>query len=67
MCPFERILAFEDDLRSVKKEGVDHVMRLFLKHFTDQSLESPDSELANEMARGLNIICDEERIETSVA
>ena len=64
---FNRGAYFEDDLRSVKKEGVEHVMRLFLKHFTDQSLESPDSELAQEMARGLNIICDEERIEASVA
>src|SRR5205814_9168029 len=64
---FNRGAYFEEDLRSVKNEGVEHVMRLFLKHFTDQSLESPDSELAQEMVRGLSIICDEERIETSVA
>jgi hypothetical protein len=64
---FHRGAYIEDDLRSVKKEGVEHVMRLFLKHFTDQSLESQDSALVSEIARGLGILCDEERIERSVA
>jgi hypothetical protein len=63
---FNRGAYFEDDLRSVKKQGVSHVMRLFLKHFAGESL-SEDSERAAEMARGFGIICDEEQIESSVA
>ncbi|WP_320200487.1 GSCFA domain-containing protein [Agrobacterium sp. rho-13.3] len=32
---FNRGAYYDDDLRSVRKEGVEHVMRLFLKHCTD--------------------------------
>lgn len=32
---FNRGGYFEDDLRNVRSEGVDHVMRVFMKHFTD--------------------------------
>jgi hypothetical protein len=64
---FNRGAYFEDDLRSVKQPGVEHVMRLFLKHFTDQTLASQDSERVNEMTAGFGILCDEQQIESSVA
>jgi len=64
---FNRGAYFEEDLRSVKNEGVEHVMRLFLKHFTDHAPVLSNDEIAHEMAAGFGILCDEERIESSVA
>jgi hypothetical protein len=64
---------FGPDLRSVTEEGVAHVMRVFLKHFTDAQADPavpaavPDDAFSEELLseqRGLaDIVCDEEAIE----
>lgn len=55
---------FESDLRSVKQEGVDHVMRLFLAHYSsEQAGASLDQELMRENALVSEIVCDEEAID----
>lgn len=59
---------YEEDLRSVKQEGVDHVMRLFLGHYLNQA---PTASLAEELMREQDelaeVLCDEEAIEGSAA
>jgi hypothetical protein len=70
---FNRGRYFESDLRTVTSEGVAHVMRVFLKHFSDlDSLEVtsrkrlPDNDLLRqEIQAGLAIVCDEEAIESA--
>jgi hypothetical protein len=73
---FNRGRYFEDDLRKVKPEGVDHVMRLFKHHFysPDDTILLPgtmqgisaakDSEfgvtLRAEIGQGAKVIRDEE-------
>lgn len=64
---------FESDLRSVKTEGVEHVMRLFLAHYAAvekqvSSLEekqgnSLEQELMRENAQVAAVVCDEEAID----
>lgn len=64
-----------DDLREVKPEGVEHVMRVFLKHYTQglvvqkgpilASAANPD--LINHIRSSSSIVCDEEVIEASIA
>lgn len=48
---------YENDLRSVKSDGVDHVMRLFVKHCAQADTIS-DADLAE-----AKLVCDEERLE----
>jgi hypothetical protein len=48
---------FEDDLREVNSEGVDHVMKLFLKHCTTEVSSRIDSAETEELN---DIVCDEE-------
>jgi hypothetical protein len=52
---------FADDLRSVTTEGVDHVMRLFLKHYSDDA-DPLNGALMKELAAVKDIYCDEEAI-----
>lgn len=63
---YTRSAYYEDDLRSVKHEGVDHVMRLFLAHYSDPT---PNASLAEELMREnaelAEVICDEEAIEAA--
>jgi len=65
---------FADDLRSVTEEGVGHVMRLFLKHYTGRVSEaSEDMEIAAKaqpaddhtakMAELVEVNCDEVALE----
>ncbi|MGZ8217761.1 GSCFA domain-containing protein [Methylomagnum sp.] len=65
---------FEDDLRSVKEEGVNHVMRLFLKYYggeDDNPVLSAKNDLEdafeNDIERAIKvmseIVCDEEAID----
>lgn len=57
----------ESDLRSVSKDGVDHVMRVFFRHLTeggDQDALPASSrslhEARHEFARQAAVVCDEE-------
>lgn len=64
---------FESDLRSVKTEGVEHVMRLFLAHYAavekqvssveEKQGNSLEQELMRENARVAAVVCDEEAID----
>jgi GSCFA family len=61
---------FEDDLRSIKQEGVDHVMRLFLLSYSNEdtghaqlSLSTSQQEIVHEMAMANKVVCDEEAID----
>lgn len=66
---------FESDLRSVKPEGVEHVMRLFMQHYSSEAqiteqpkssispVNSLDAELMKENERISGVICDEEALD----
>jgi hypothetical protein len=66
---------FESDLRTVTADGVAHVMRVFLKHFSEleptiarvRSKQPDNNRLRQEIQAGLAIVCDEEEIENAVA
>lgn len=74
---FNRGRYFADDLRSVTEEGVDHVMRLFFKHYMGVSEETPEISAPTapgtaaggkdahtaEMARLADLNCDEEALD----
>lgn len=61
---FNRGRYFEDDLRAVKPEGVEHVMRLFRKHFYPSAPVLPINViLLDEIARGAKVLCDEELLD----
>jgi len=73
---FSKGAYYEDDLRSVRPEGVEHVMRLFLKHYAGEqngeiaesgsypkkSKEASD-EYVREASRIEQVICDEEALD----
>jgi ABC-type polysaccharide/polyol phosphate transport system ATPase subunit len=62
---YARGIYFDSSLRTVTSEGVDHVMRLFLKHFAHESgAESVDPEIMRELSAVKEIYCDEEAIAT---
>lgn len=57
---------YEDDLRQVTELGVSHVMRLFSKHFIEESRARaplPEIELDSDSA---DIVCDEEVIQDAI-
>ena len=60
---------FGPDLRSVTEEGVDHVMRIFMGHFTDgpasaaPAATAADDDHHNEMMALAEAACDEEVLE----
>jgi hypothetical protein len=59
----------EDDLRSVRPEGVDHVMRVFLKHYAGKEVvEHQESQREKEQKAAIerinDVICDEEAIDS---
>jgi len=60
---------FSDDLRSVTQEGIDHVMRLFSRHYlgSGQSVAAPaigrTDALRKEIAQVAKIVCDEEMLD----
>lgn len=57
---------YEDDLRSVNENGVDHAMRLFFAHYSGETEKSELYEtLAHEAERVKDIICDEEEIDAA--
>jgi hypothetical protein len=69
--PHARGRYFASDLRNVTDEGVAHVMRLFMQHYTGTSLAAPaPSNSADaldayeaEQREMANVVCDEEAIE----
>lgn len=52
---------YEDDFRTVKALGVDHVMKLFMKHCVSKEGFLFDSDLS-EKIKSSKIVCDEENI-----
>jgi GSCFA family/Polysaccharide biosynthesis enzyme WcbI len=61
---------FEDDLRSIRPEGVDHVMRLFLSGYANHTLayeeiSASQQEILNEMNIANNVVCEEEAVDAS--
>lgn len=58
---FNRGRYFGEDLREVTPEGVSHVMKLFLKHFT-VGTASPVAAARSETREGQAVICDEEAL-----
>ena len=60
---------FADDLRSVTQEGIDHVMRLFSRHYlgSEQTVAAPaigrSDALRHELAQVAKILCDEEMLD----
>lgn len=73
---FNRGAYFESDLRGVKPEGVDHVMRVFLAHYgassatvaaataAAPSADSQEAAVLAEIAAGQKVVCEEELLET---
>ncbi len=74
---FSRGAYFGDDLRSVTERGVDHVMRLFMKHYASGAPQNQSSPCDNactaldetvrshtrEMERISKVMCDEELLD----
>ncbi len=60
---------FEDDLRSIRPEGVDHVMKLFLSGYAnhataEQEISSSQQEILHEMSLANSVVCEEEAIDS---
>lgn len=54
---------FAEDLREVKPEGVAHVMRLFMKHYTDGAQPVANEDVfVPQMKNVFDVVCDEEAI-----
>lgn len=61
---FTRSEYYKSDLRSVNQRGLDHVMRLFLTHYSSEKADgSLDEELMRENAALAEVVCDEEAID----
>jgi hypothetical protein len=54
---FSRGRYFESDLRSVTPDGVDHVMRMFFRHF------APDADVSAAVREAMDIVCEEESLD----
>nr|WP_321454985.1 GSCFA domain-containing protein [uncultured Cohaesibacter sp.] len=76
---YNKGIYYDDDMRSIRKEGVDHVMRLFFKHLTDaeqtsQSVpqpekteplaEKPSTSMEDRISALDAVVCDEEAIDS---
>jgi hypothetical protein len=69
---FNRGAYYDSNLRSVTENGVDHVMRLFFKHYTDQPSKTSSSaaaapsrveeELQRQIEADAQVVCDEEAL-----
>lgn len=70
---FNRGAYFEDDLRGIRPEGVDHVMRVFRERLVTGAVAAAAPEptvaadksaardaIADEIARQMSVVCDEE-------
>lgn len=55
---------YADDLRQVNQLGVDHVMKVFARHFVSPDTNAPAGhEKAYILPRGTDVVCDEEEIQ----
>lgn len=58
---------FEEDLRSVREEGVSHVMRLFMQHYSSEATPKARPELDAKLLKAAEknnaIVCDEEALD----
>lgn len=70
--PAHRSRYYSDDLREVTEEGVDHVMRVFSRHYLDEEAAPASAGMgvqelsAEDLARfreGTEVVCDEEALE----
>jgi hypothetical protein len=60
---YSRGAYFESDLRAITSGGIDHVMRLFFKHYAGESASAAvNPALLDELSRINDIVCDEEAI-----
>ena len=58
---------YHDDLREVTEAGINHVMRMFSKHFVYRNAEPDDASFKIDLAhRDDEIVCDEETIERAL-
>ncbi|MFZ5483247.1 MAG: GSCFA domain-containing protein [Pseudomonadota bacterium] len=74
---FTRGRYFANDLRSVTEEGVEHVMRLYLRHYCGRDLAAPvvaghadehtQDDLVAEMQRLVEVNCDEIALDPCLA
>jgi hypothetical protein len=68
-APSARGVNFEDDLRSVSKDAVDHVMRLFAQHLVDEHASataphaSVEDDFLDRATQAVNVLCDEARLD----
>jgi hypothetical protein len=70
---YNRGAYFAEDCRSVTEEGVSHVMRVFLRHFTEQETAAPAQAAAPAtaetdshtlaMQRLVKVVCEEEALD----
>jgi GSCFA family len=60
---------FEQDLRGIREEGVEHVMGVFFRHFTDRQPETADAQRSQKClsdfqftptSNSMDVVCDEE-------
>ena len=76
--PITRSAYFEDDAREIRKEGVNHVMSLFLKHYAERPAGSagvpkiaprkearPKPTRADQAEALMQVLCDEEAIDNN--
>lgn len=60
---FEGCYFDPSDARSVKPEGVDHVMSVFLKHYAGLTFDAGMSNRSAELDEEQKIVCEEERLD----
>jgi hypothetical protein len=69
---YNRGAYFAEDLRSVTEEGVAHVMRLFMRHYTsaeaapaptNSDIDARSARLIADMQNVVKVICDEESLD----
>src|SRR5208337_2703565 len=64
---YTRGIYYDADLRSVNAAGVDHVMSLFLAHYSAHEERSTlYNELMREAESVMEVICDEEAIDAAI-
>lgn len=62
--PFLPNQYFEQDRRSVAAAGVDHVMRVFLRHWSRMTIAPTENAIASELATEQRVVCEEERLDS---